>query len=252
MTRSTNPGAAQAGRGAPTASWQPDPTGRHEFRWFNGQGYTADVATAGVRSIDPLPVPAPGARPPGPSRGMAVTSLVNGLVALTLCWMPFLVVFGVLAGFVAVGTGLVAMRRIGQGTAGGPRAALGGAAFGIVALFASSIGLANTRSLVRDIERYADVGAFTIDIADCRLDGTTAVATGTIVNDSPALTRTYVVRVSFSEGRDELAVVRTELEDVAAGDTAAFTVTSFVGTIDASRLDCAVESVSGPLPFRLG
>ena len=37
-----------------------------------------------------------------------------------------------------------------------------------------------------DIERYADTGAFTIDIADCRLDGTTAVATGTIVNDNPS------------------------------------------------------------------
>lgn len=183
---------------------------------------------------------------------MAVTSLVAGIVGLALSWMPFLVVLGVLAAFVAVGTGLVAMRRIGQGTAGGHRAALAGAATGIIALFASSIGLDNTRSVVNDIERYADTGAFTIDITDCRLDGTTAVATGTIVNDNPSLGRSYIVRVSFSEGRDELAVVRAELDDVAAGDTASFTVTSFVGAIDPSRLDCAIESVSGPLPFRLG
>lgn len=240
------------GLSTPGPSWRPDPTGRFEFRWFNGQGYTADVASAGVRSIDPMAVPGPGARPPASSCVMAVTSLVAGLVAVALSWMPFLVVLGVLAGFVAVGTGLIAMRRIGQGTASGPRAALVGAATGIIALFASSIGLSNTRSLMRDIERYADAGAFTIDITECRLDGTTAVATGTIVNDSPALTRTYVVRVSFSEGRDDVAVVRTELDDIAAGDTAAFTVTSFVGTIDPSRLDCAIESVSGPLPFRLG
>ncbi|MEI6400965.1 MAG: DUF4190 domain-containing protein [Actinomycetota bacterium] len=252
MTRSTQPGGMLADPTGSPPSWRPDPTGRFEFRWFNGRGYTADVASGGVRSIDPLAVPPPGARPPSLSRTMAVTSLVAGIVGLALSWMPFLVVLGVLAAFVAVGTGLVAMRRIGQGTAGGHRAALAGAATGIIALFASSIGLDNTRSVVNDIERYADTGAFTIDITDCRLDGTTAVATGTIVNDNPSLGRSYIVRVSFSEGRDELAVVRAELDDVAAGDTASFTVTSFVGAIDPSRLDCAIESVSGPLPFRLG
>ena len=236
----------------PAPSWQPDPAGRFEFRWFNGQGFTADVATGGIRSIDPMAVPPPGARPPSLSRTMAITSLVAGIIGLSLSWMPFLVVLGVLSAFVAVATGLVAMRRIGQGRADGPRAALAGAATGVIALFASSIGLDNTRSVANDIERYTNTGAFTIDIADCRLDGTTAVATGTIANDNPSLMRSYIVRVSFSEGRDELAVVRAELDDVAAGDTASFTVTSFVGAIDPSRLDCAVESVTGPLPFRLG
>ncbi len=252
MTGSPPPGPTHQDPLLPTPSWQPDPTARYEFRWFNGHGFTADVASGGVRTIDPFAVPAADHRPPAPPRTMAIISLVAGLVGLALSWMPFLVVLGVLAAFVAVGTGLVAMRRIGLGTAGGPRAALVGTATGIIALFASSIGLDNTRSVVNDIERYADIGAFTVDIADCRLDGTTAVASGTIVNENTSLERSYIVRVSFSEGRDELAVVRTELDDVAAGDTAAFTVTSFVGAIDASRLDCAVESVTGPLPFRLG
>jgi hypothetical protein len=252
VTGSPPPGSTHQDPLLPAPSWQPDPTARYEFRWFNGHGFTADVATGGVRSIDPFAVPAANHRPPAPSRTMAVVSLVAGIVGLALSWMPFLVVLGVLAAFVAVATGLVAMRRIGQGTAGGPRAALAGAATGIIALFASSIGLDNTRSVVNDIERYADTGAFTIDITDCRLDGTTAVATGTIVNDNPSLERSYIVRISFSEGRDQVAVVRSELDDVAAGDTASFTVTSFVGAIDPSRLDCAVESVTGPLPFRLG
>jgi hypothetical protein len=35
------------------AGWYPDPTGRHESRYFNGQ-WTQHVSTRGVTSIDPL------------------------------------------------------------------------------------------------------------------------------------------------------------------------------------------------------
>lgn len=41
------------------AGWYPDPTGRHESRYFNGQ-WTQHVSSRGVNSIDPLPAtPAP-------------------------------------------------------------------------------------------------------------------------------------------------------------------------------------------------
>jgi hypothetical protein len=42
------------------ARWYPDPTGRHESRYFDGQ-WTQHVSTRGVNSVDPLP-PAPAAR----------------------------------------------------------------------------------------------------------------------------------------------------------------------------------------------
>jgi hypothetical protein len=39
-------------------SWQPDPSGRHHYRWWDGAAWSASVADDGVVSIDPLPVPA--------------------------------------------------------------------------------------------------------------------------------------------------------------------------------------------------
>ncbi|MEX2563189.1 MAG: DUF2510 domain-containing protein [Nitriliruptoraceae bacterium] len=36
------------------AAWHPDPTGRHEYRYWDGQRWTEHVANAGQRAIDPL------------------------------------------------------------------------------------------------------------------------------------------------------------------------------------------------------
>ena len=38
---------------AVVAGWYPDPTGRFEQRYWNGTGWTADVATGGATSVDP-------------------------------------------------------------------------------------------------------------------------------------------------------------------------------------------------------
>jgi hypothetical protein len=57
------------------AGWYPDPTGRHESRYFDGQ-WTQHVSSRGVNSIDPLPaapvpanspIGAPGYVPYGPA-----------------------------------------------------------------------------------------------------------------------------------------------------------------------------------------
>ncbi len=43
------------------AAWHPDPAGKHDHRWWDGQRWTEHVADAGVASIDPLPdAPGPG------------------------------------------------------------------------------------------------------------------------------------------------------------------------------------------------
>jgi Protein of unknown function (DUF2510) len=36
------------------ASWYPDPGGRHELRYFDGQVWTEHVSTQGKQSVDPL------------------------------------------------------------------------------------------------------------------------------------------------------------------------------------------------------
>lgn len=44
------------------ANWYPDPTGRHELRWFDGSVWTDHVSTRGVTAIDPV------AGPPAPTQ----------------------------------------------------------------------------------------------------------------------------------------------------------------------------------------
>ncbi len=39
---------------APQGAWHPDPSGRHELRWFDGHQWTASVSDAGVRATDPV------------------------------------------------------------------------------------------------------------------------------------------------------------------------------------------------------
>jgi Protein of unknown function (DUF2510) len=46
---------------ASAPGWQPDPSGRHEYRYWDGSAWTDDVSDAGATSLDPLPtVPPPG------------------------------------------------------------------------------------------------------------------------------------------------------------------------------------------------
>lgn len=42
--------------GTPAPGWVPDPTGRYQFRWWDGMAYTHHVSTDGVSTFDPLPV----------------------------------------------------------------------------------------------------------------------------------------------------------------------------------------------------
>lgn len=44
-----------ADAGLPAAAWHPDPTGRHEHRWWDGSAWTDQVADGGVTASDPLP-----------------------------------------------------------------------------------------------------------------------------------------------------------------------------------------------------
>jgi hypothetical protein len=40
---------------ASAPGWQPDPTGRHEYRYWDGGRWTDDVADAGMTAVDPVP-----------------------------------------------------------------------------------------------------------------------------------------------------------------------------------------------------
>jgi uncharacterized membrane protein len=48
------------------AAWHPDPAGKHDHRWWDGQRWTEHVADAGVASVDPLPTQPDPATPQTP------------------------------------------------------------------------------------------------------------------------------------------------------------------------------------------
>jgi hypothetical protein len=41
-------------RSSPDPTWAPDPTGRHQWRWWGGVAWTDHVADDGVATEDPL------------------------------------------------------------------------------------------------------------------------------------------------------------------------------------------------------
>ena len=39
------------------SSWEPDPTGRHQYRWWDGERWTEQVADDGIQTVDPVSIP---------------------------------------------------------------------------------------------------------------------------------------------------------------------------------------------------
>lgn len=136
--------------------WFPDPTGRHDHRWWDGAAWTAHVADAGVAGSDPIdgpdvaPPPAGPTQTPRPAMGpaagsggrpasqrgvgndpVAVTALVVGIVALLTALLPAL---GLVPAVAAVILGIVARSRIKGSGRAGDGVAIAGLALGIVAL----------------------------------------------------------------------------------------------------------------------
>lgn len=52
------------------AGWQPDPMGRHEFRYWDGASWTEHVASGGEQGIDPLGTAEPDSESPGAGLGI--------------------------------------------------------------------------------------------------------------------------------------------------------------------------------------
>ncbi|HSL58661.1 MAG TPA: DUF2510 domain-containing protein [Acidimicrobiales bacterium] len=65
----------------PQGSWEPDPFGRNQYRWFDGTAWTDQVSNDSVVSVDPPDpggAPAPGAAPPPGSEPTAAMAPVGG------------------------------------------------------------------------------------------------------------------------------------------------------------------------------
>jgi len=264
--------------------WHPDPTGRHELRYFNGAAWTGDIADAGARGVDPVgwigptsptaqtgqvgqiggprtggtpDAPAPAAAWAGaPARrrasGLAIAGMVLGIVGVVTGLAVVVFYASAVCGVLALIFGLVSRRRAhlaGLRTDGVTTAAL---VLGPIALVLSVVGgivfFTVIDDLIEDLERVAPADSFELDDPSCGVDGGRAAYTATLTNTSDGTDR-FTVRVEFLEPgtRDVTARGSAVVDDVRAGESVQVAATALV---DIEDVDCRVDSVLiGRPPF---
>jgi Protein of unknown function (DUF2510) len=239
--------------------WYPDPMGRFEYRYHNGEAWTADVSTGGQRYVDPLstaPPPGPQFAPPPPGRrpttgartgnGIALAGMVCGIVGLVTGWLPFVGVLGIVASIVGLSLSIPGLRR---SRASGERRsfAITGIITSAVGLVVGVLGIVFTIVVFRAVQKFESPGAHDASIESCTLEDGHLVARGTIVNNSSS-SRDYTVLVRLDPNDQR----RVEIDDVAPGASGAFTARSDRGAYDEGDTgSCDIVEVNGPVPFGL-
>ena len=91
--------------------WYIDPQGRFEYRYFNGVQWTSDVSVNGRRYVDtPMAQPILPAPMPPRHRGKAIASMVMGISAVALGWVPFVFVLAAAAAVAAIVFGVLGLK----------------------------------------------------------------------------------------------------------------------------------------------
>lgn len=235
--------------------WYPDPIGRFEFRYHNGERWTADVAVAGSRYVDPYgtagPTPPPGWAPSTerhPARVPAVLAFVLLLIGVLTSWVPFVFVVGAICTIAGIPLGIVALRRVassGTRERSGRGFAIAGLVLAPIAIGMAVVGVILTRITIHELDEYRDPGLLDTAVTSCSIDGGVAEATGTITNLSED-ERDYVIRFHFLDGVRLVHEANLHVGPVAPGGTLEWSESATVGDVD---LDCDVAAVNGPLPF---
>ena len=206
------------------------------------------MSRSGVRGVDPRGVTPEPAQPP--RDGKATAALVLGVVAVTLAWMPFLFVAGVVCAVLAIVFGVTATRRRdrdGRGFAGA------GTLMGVVALPLTLVGLWLSGIVLDVIERYENPPDYVIDIDACTVDAATSQpvlrVAGTITNvddRSGGYRITVEAETSASAAHTSLVFI---VDSLVAGEVGRFERSVEVDALGNASATCRVTDVTGPLPF---
>lgn len=221
--------------------WFPDPYGRYEYRWFNGTSWTADVSSRGERFVDPYGVVA---TVPSRSRnGVATASLVLGVIAVLIAWLPVIFAIGIVLAIIAIALGVSARGRAkANGETSG--AATAGIVTGAIALVTSLFGIWLTVITVRELTSFVNPGDNAAEVTDCTFDARSTTVEATLTNLSTT-ERDYTV-FAASVGNDPDAAFVESVNDVEPNETRSFSMV-YVGSVDRP---CPVQLiVLGPLPF---
>jgi hypothetical protein len=228
------------------SGWFPDPHGRHEYRWFNGAAWTADVADDGHRLVDPWgAAPVRRATHSATGNGMATAAITCGLLAPLFAWMPVFVVIGIVLGVLAVVFAVRGRRRarqvgVGSGTA------LAGLIGGTVALVLSVVGIVLTVALMRALDHFMSPGPVRAEVVSCRVGPGAIDLEGSVTNLSDAR-RSYTV-YGVVRDPDGTADLVEQVSDVEPGATVAVAMHRSVRVGDTGDCDARLV-VQGPAPW---
>ncbi len=181
-----------------------------------------------------------------PNDALGTAAMVLGIVAISIAWMPFVVVLGILAALLALVFGWIGVRR--ARNSGGSRSfAVVGLATGASALVAATVGVLLTMVVLDVYDDYLNPQPNSVAVTECELEGSRATMAGVLTNTGDR-TADYSVLVGFVRPGTDNAhrSERISIDDVEPGADAPFTAQS---QVDLEAIDCVILDVNGPLPF---
>lgn len=236
-----------------TGGWYPDPTHRFEYRYYNGERWTADVARQSVRYVDPIgTVPATFNAPP--SRSLAVTALVFSLCSIAIAWLPFLFVIGAAGAITALILGIIVMRRsarnksAGQPVPIGQGMAISAICVAVAALGLCIVGLNLTRVVLREVDELVNPGPHEVQIDRCEREDGHVIAEGSIRNNDIEM-HTYTITIAYRLDGTRWETDSVRVANVAAGDQEDFATASSSVDFSSAEVTCTIDNVYGPAPF---
>ena len=240
-------------RAAPSG-WYRDPTGRFEYRYFNGVQWTPDVAVNGQRYVDKpmdqVPMNQMTVHPSSPRRprGMAIASFVTALTAVVVGWVPFIFALAACAAIAAIVFGILALRTARLHDGYGRGFAVTGLVLAPVALAVCVGGFFFTSAVLRELHAFAEPGPHQLFVQQpCTVDGGRATVRGSIRNLDDQ-THDYRIVVDFTNPSDGTTSSTVRVKSVRPDATAPWTSSA---DITGSSVSCKVAEVTGPFPFDL-
>ena len=233
--------------------WHPDPTGRHQQRYFNGVTWTGDVADDGTRSVDvasssvwstTTTAASPAAVVEQPGSALAMAGMILGIVGVVTGALMVVFYVAFICGVLALVFGLVVAsrsRRAGLPVDGRARTAI---VLGPIALVLSVVGaivfFTVVRDVIDDLERVAPASSFELGEATCTVADGTARFETQLTNTTDERDRfTLVAEFVGPDGR-VVASGRTVVEDVQPGASVPMVVTA---PVEVATVDCRVDVV---------
>jgi hypothetical protein len=235
--------------------WHPDPTGRHQQRYFNGVTWTGDVADDGTRSVDVANSPvwstttnaastAAATAVEHPGGALATAGMILGIVGVVTGALMVVFYLAVICGVLALVFGLVAARRsrrAGLAVDGRARTAI---VLGPISLALSVIGAIVFFTVVRDVmdhlERVAPASSFELDEATCTLADGTARFETQLTNTTDERDRFTLVAEFVDPAGHVVASGRAVVEEVQPGASVPMVVTA---PLEVAMVDCRVDVV---------